>query len=529
MTEESRVAFAPEGSSLERDRDRTTPLFEKRYVLVAAALVALYWRSVWEMSVVWSMEDSYYSHGYLVPFISLGIAWLKRKEVMRAPRQGTAWGFAWVAAGLLMLLFGDFLGFRVFGQLSLIPVLTGVFLLFLGTAATKALWFPLAFLVFMVPIPPSLTQSVALHLKLLAAEGAVQLARLMTLPMVREGSFIHFNGDKLLIGEVCGGLRSLISLLAIGALATYFSRTRPWARIFLLVMSVPIAIVSNVVRIFLLCVVGYFYGSETAASPKVHDTSGILIFVVAFVLFFALESWLRRVAPQDPAPDAPPPAPTGPAPSPRRRWTRFAVLMAALLAVMAGHFAILDAQAEAAREVPVETIISIPDRIGMFKQAGTDVEVEDKVKRALETSSILIRAYRSQGGWPVELTIVYAGKTRRSLHFPEICLTGGGWDIMKQESTPVGIQFQARRLVLVKGEQRQAVLYWFKTGDELTGNYFVNALYWARNQLTFGTPTSAMIKLTTPIEKGPRGEEAAFTLLETFAMQFTPMLRERVP
>jgi EpsI family protein len=528
MTDESRVAYVSGETRAEGTLPDSPSRFDKLLLLMIPVLAAMYWRSGWEMYKVWSMTDSYYSHGFLIPFISLGIAWLKRDAVMRAPRDTTGTGFVWVVAGILMLLLGDFLGFRVLGQLSIIPVLTGVLLLLLGKTATKALWFPLAFLVFMVPIPPSLTQSVALHLKLVAAECAVRLARLFTLPIVREGSFIHFNNDKLLIGEVCGGLRSLISLLAVGALATYFSKTKPWARVVLLLLTVPIAVAANVTRIFLLCVVGYFYGSEIAAG-KVHDISGVLIFVVAFILFFVVEAWLRRVASLPQEEDKPKAAPAPGAVSTRKRLLRFAVLVALLVATTFGHVGILDAQANAAKDIPTEAVLSIPDRIGTYRRVGSDAEIDDHVKRALETSSILIRGYRSMQGWPVELTIVYAGKTRRSLHFPEICLTGGGWDIMKQESVPVGILFDAKRLVLVKGDRREAVLYWFKTGDELTGNYFVNAMYWAGNQLTFGSPTSAMIKLTSPIPAGPGGEDAAFSELETFAMQFAPVLRERVP
>src|SRR5690606_10242402 len=103
--------------------------------------------------------------------------------------------------------------------------------------------------------------------------------------------------------SVCGGLRSLIALLAIGTLVAYMSRTYFWARLVLLAMAGPIAIFANVMRIFLLCVVGYFYGAETAAG-WVHDVSGYGIFIIAFGLFFGLEALLRSVASLPDAPDA---------------------------------------------------------------------------------------------------------------------------------------------------------------------------------------------------------------------------------
>jgi exosortase len=264
--------------------------------LIAVALVWMYRQPVAEMVRVWKLPDSYYSHGYLVPFISLFYVWRARRTLLKPGLEPNRLGYFLIVGSIFMLLVGDFLGFRVFGHISLVPMLAGLGLLLLGTERTKALWFPIAFLFFMIPIPPSLTSSVALKLKLLATQCAVALASLLTLPVVRDGSFVYFGDDRLLVGEVCGGLRSLIALLALGALMAYISKTKNWARILLFAVSPFIAIISNVFRIFLLCVVGYFWGSRVA-SGIFHDISGVLIFVVAFALFFLLEGRLRKWAP----------------------------------------------------------------------------------------------------------------------------------------------------------------------------------------------------------------------------------------
>ena len=381
----------------------------------------------------------------------------------------------------------------------------------------------------MVPIPPSLTQSIALKLKLLATTLAVDLANLVTLPMVQEGSFIHFNGDQLLVGEVCGGLRSLISLLAFGAIMAYISKTRRWARILLLVLSGPVAIVSNVVRIFLLCVVGYFWGSEIAAG-KFHDISGVVIFAVAFILFLGLEGLLRKTAPSDDE-TSPGPTATGThaSPSPKTRaklhWhVAFVVIL--LVPVTTLHFVILAKQADAGMKQPASALLEIPSKIGGYAQVGDDIEVEDYVKELLQTSTILTRNYQAPNGRVLQLSIVYAGSTRRSLHFPEVCLVGNGFDIVEQAPTEVGLSFSAKRLLLVRGNQYQAVLYWFKTEDRFTGNYFLNAAYWAKNQLTFKAPTSAMIKLTTIV--APDGKDGAFQALEDFALKLGPIILNNV-
>ncbi|GMV90694.1 MAG: hypothetical protein AMXMBFR82_04720 [Candidatus Hydrogenedentota bacterium] len=485
------------------------------------AFVAIYWRSAGELYTNWTLTDSYYTHGFLVPFISAYFVWKDRAYLSRMPISPSKSGIVWIAFASLLLVLGDYLGFRVFAQFSMLPMLAGMIAVLLGNHWVRRLWFPLLFLIFMIPIPPSLTQNIALKLKLLAAQSAVVLANALTLPMVQEGSWIHFGNDRLLVGDVCGGLRSLIALLALGAIFAYISKVRTGAKLFIMVMAGPIAIMANIVRIFFLCVVGYVWGSEVAGG-KVHDYSGILIFAVAILLFTAIDAPLRRFVPskdEEPEPERPA------APSRTRRVVNGAAL--AILAVAAfAHFGILRAQARVEPASTVRADLDIPKTIVDYSQEGADFEIDERTQAILESSTILIRNYRSPRNRPIQLSVVHAGTTRRSLHFPEVCLVGDGWEIIKQEDVSVGILFTARRLVLMKGEHYEAVLYWFKTGDYVTGNFFANALYWAKNQMTFGAPASAMIKLSTPIASD--GEASAFAALDDFAMKFAPIMMKNI-
>jgi EpsI family protein len=498
--------------------------------LFLVAFVAMYWRSASELYANWTLTDSYYTHGFLVPFVSAYFIWKDRANLAKLPIQPSATGLWWILCAAVLLLLGDFLGFRVFAQFSMLPMLVGMVSLMLGTQWTRRLWFPLAFLIFMIPIPPSVTQNIALKLKLIAAQSAVVLANAITLPMVQEGSWIHFGNDRMLVGDVCGGLRSLIALLALGVIFAYISQVRNWAKAFIMVLAGPIAVAANIVRIFFLCIVGYFWGSEVAGG-KVHDYSGILIFAVAILLFTALDAPLRRFAPElkkpDDGEDVPPdstlskPRPSGPV----HRIAHAATLVILAL-VTALHLGIVRAQAEGDTPQNDGPVFTIPSSIVDFKQDGADSDVDDRTREILESSTILIRSYRSPNGRPVQLSIVHAGKTRRSLHFPEVCLVGDGWEIIQQDDVSVGILFTARRLVLMKADRYEAVMYWFKTGESVTGSFFTNAMYWAKNQMTFGAPTSAMIKLSTPIVSD--GEAAAFAALDDFAIKFAPIMMKNI-
>jgi len=264
---------------------------------IVLLLVYLYRTPVDQMYHIWTLGDSYYSHGFLIAPISLVLVWRKRHELISTPLSSAAWlGYPLLLFSCALIVMGAFLGFAVFTHISMIFMLSGLALIFFGWSHFRILAFPILFLIFMIPIPASLIQSIALDLKLFATNMAVSLARFMTLPIIHEGSFVYFNDEFLLIGDVCGGLRSLISMLALGALMAYMSKAKLWSRALLLLAAAPIAVASNVMRILFLCIVGYFWGAKTATG-LVHDVSGVLMFVLAFMVFMGLNSFLRRLEP----------------------------------------------------------------------------------------------------------------------------------------------------------------------------------------------------------------------------------------
>ncbi len=186
------------------------------------------------------------------------------------------------------------------------------------------------------------------------------------------------------------------------------------------------------------------------------------------------------------------------------------------------HDSIQNAHRLAAENAPDSGLSALPTKIGQYTQWGKDQETPEDVKTLLETSSILARTYRGASGRPIQVTIVYAGTTRRSLHFPEVCLVGQGWEIREQSTQDISFLFSATRLVLVKAQRNDAILYWFKTGDHFTGNFFENSWVWAKQQFVGGRATSAMIRISTAI--GPDGKEPAFLALEDFAEKLSPAL-----
>ena len=191
----------------------------------------------------------------------------------------------------------------------------------------------------------------------------------------------------------------------------------------------------------------------------------------------------------------------------------------------AAHFAVGAAQLRPTTNAAITPLTGIPASVMGFRQVGPDIPVDPHVFEMLDFPDILMRDYTSQNGIPVQLTVVRSGTTRRSLHFPEVCLTGQGWEVEKQYRAPVSGSFVANRLEIFKGESEQAVLYWFMTGVRPTESYAKNSLYWAKERLLFRSPRTMMVKLSTPV--GSAGAESAFGYLEDFAQNLTPILQER--
>jgi len=205
---------------------------------------------------------------------------------------------------------------------------------------------------------------------------------------------------------------------------------------------------------------------------------------------------------------------------------RYGITIILLLATALVHRAVVSIQGTAAESSASPTVLNVPSQLLDFRQARPDIPVDNSVRQLLETNTVLMRDYVSARGELVQLAIVYAENTRRSLHFPEVCLTGQGWEVSGQSAVPIGLLFVAKSLTLQKGDQQEAVIYWFQTGEHLTGNYFLNSFQWAWDRLLLRKPSTMLVRISAPI--GKQGREAAFSVLNDFAAALAPVLLETI-
>lgn len=240
----------------------------------------------------WSVKDTYYSHGFLVPFISAYIVWLKRQELAALEVKPAAWG--WVIFGLGVAVYLLSAVWRIYfpSAMSFLVVLSGLILIFFGFRHLKALWFPLSFLLFMIPLPLVTIANISFQLKVFAAEVSTAAMNGMGMLAVREGSVIKTVHSYVVVEDPCSGIRSLIALIALGALMSYFSHMCRWKKLVLFFSSMPIAVGTNIFRIIVVAMASEMYGSKFATGAF-HDAMGIVVFVLAFLGLTAVANLLE--------------------------------------------------------------------------------------------------------------------------------------------------------------------------------------------------------------------------------------------
>jgi exosortase len=262
-------------------------------LLLCAGVVWLYAGALSSLVQQWASDDDY-SHGFFVVPLAAFFAWERRDALRRATLRPSVWGLVLIAASLVMFLAGT-LGAELFlTRLSIIGVLAGAILFVWGRDHFRTLLFPLAFLLFMIPLPSIIFNQVAFPLQLLASRVGETAISAAGIPVLREGNVLVLANTKLEVAEACSGIRSLMSLLMLAIVLGYFTERRVGARVVLALAAVPIAIVANASRVAGTGMASHWLG-PAAAEGFFHTFSGWLMFVVAFVGLLAVQRLLARV------------------------------------------------------------------------------------------------------------------------------------------------------------------------------------------------------------------------------------------
>lgn len=509
------------------------PAFAFTWLPVLLSLAALYYPTyAYLVQNTWTQDEN--AHGPLILGMAAYLAWQRRHVFSAGPARPHLSGWVALAFGLLLYAVGRSQDVIMMDVASQIPVLAGILLITRGAAALRSLWFPLLFLVFMIPLPGFLVDGATGSLKLLVSQVAEQVLYFLDYPIGRTGVTLTIGHYQLLVADACSGLYSMFSLTAVGLLYVYLMRHRNGLRNGILLASIlPIAFAANCVRVVVLSLVTYHFG-EAAGQGLVHDLASPMLFTVAILLMAGLDALLGSFLagsaragkhpgpPADPAPETPPARPGS-----RLRYLSLAVMIASGIglaqAMVPSHKA-----ADAGPALDLES--RIPGRFGDWRldPSTAPLRADPETTAYLDKlyNQILSRTYIHDQGEMIMLMIAYGGDQSESMqvHKPEVCYPAQGFQVFNEAggSLDTGLgAIPVRRLTAVLGPRVEPVTYWMTIGDKIAQG---GGGAWKLEQMKYGLTGRIPDGLLFRVSSFSRDEAAAHRLQERFVQDLVAAL-----
>ncbi|HEY0820618.1 MAG TPA: exosortase B [Rhizobacter sp.] len=262
--------------------------------LLVVGLLALYLPTAFRLvDQVWMTAEQ--GHGPLILALCAWMGWQRRARLAALPDTPNRWlGFSLLALSLAAYVLGHSQGVLGLEAASQIGVLAALLLCFKGPAGLRVMALPLVFLVFTVPLPGILVQTITMPLKIAVSASAEWLLHAVGYPVARMGVVLQIGQYQLLVADACAGLNSIFTLEALGFLwMSLRPRSTPARDALLALVILPISFVANVVRVMVLVLVTYHLG-DAAGQGFAHDFSGLVLFVAAVLMMVAAEALIRR-------------------------------------------------------------------------------------------------------------------------------------------------------------------------------------------------------------------------------------------
>jgi exosortase len=276
------VTVAAEAPTVSAPRVGEASANRLHVALVGGALLLVYAPTIAWLVGRWTISVWQHAHGLFIPPL---VGWLVVQELKRHrewPATSTGWGFAVLVPALALHVLDTGIQTQLLSAISLVMALPGLSLLFLGWPRTKAILFPLLFTAFALPIPLAVTEKLHLVLRHLTTDLVTPLLSASGLSLFREGTTVFLANATVQIADACSGFSTLYASLAFAFLLAYFA-TSIKRRVAVLAFAAPIAIASNVLRMFMLLWLVAWRGPGIL-DTFIHPLSGMLTFAVALPL-----------------------------------------------------------------------------------------------------------------------------------------------------------------------------------------------------------------------------------------------------
>lgn len=273
-------------------------------LIVGFGLAILYLPTLWSLfNGVWGEEGQ--AHGPMILVIASWLIYRALPDLIAAGQSDTKQtghhqsrvtlvsGWVVLLIGLLLYIVGRSQAIEFFEIGSLIWVLAGSVLLLFGAKALRLIWFPLFFMLFMIPLPGLLVAAVTMPMKIAVSVCAEWILYAFGYPVARSGVILQVGQYQLLVADACAGLHTLLTLEALGLLYLNLFRHESLLRnVSLALLIIPIAFSSNVIRVMVLSLITYYFG-DAAGQGYLHAFSGMVLFLTALLLVVGVDSLIR--------------------------------------------------------------------------------------------------------------------------------------------------------------------------------------------------------------------------------------------
>lgn len=264
--------------------------------LVFVGFLILFIPSYYNLAItLWATDEQ--GHGPLVLAISMFLMWQKKDFLFSSeyvPTKGQElFGFFLLFVSSLTFLAGNLLGILVFEIGSQILFIVAIVLVSKGLYVLKKFWFPLFFMIFMLPLPGDVVDALTLPMKIAVSTFAEYILYGLDYPIARSGVILQIGQYKLLVADACAGLHTVFTLEAMGLLYLHLIHRDSFFRnVTLAVLIVPISFMANTVRVVALVLITFYFGDEVGQG-FVHDFAGFVLFGVALVLIIMVDSFIH--------------------------------------------------------------------------------------------------------------------------------------------------------------------------------------------------------------------------------------------
>jgi exosortase len=262
-------------------------------VAVAVAAALLYAPVAAGLARQW-YDDPASSHGIALALAAAIVAWRRRGALRALPAAPSNLGFVALALALLLYIAGTFAGELLVLRVSALASCAACVLTLAGRAHLRLLTPPLVLLLLAIPLPATIVTSLTLPLQLLASQMAAGLLGTVGISVIREGNLLTLSTVTLEVAEACSGLRSIVSLVAMIAMFTVLTEGRVRHAVVLSLVTVPIAIIGNTLRVAGTGLLAHLFGPAMARG-FIHELTGFAAFAaMGLALVVVYRILLRR-------------------------------------------------------------------------------------------------------------------------------------------------------------------------------------------------------------------------------------------